>query len=45
MISLAGRMFVSAEEMKNKSFFVQKSVKMRKSNGSKLIEFWFIFLP
>jgi hypothetical protein len=30
---------------KNNSFFVQKSVKMRKSIGSKLIEFWFIFLP
>ena len=32
----------SAEEMKNKSFFVQKSVKMRKSIGSKFIEFYFI---
>jgi hypothetical protein len=37
-----GRMFVSSEEMKNKSFFVQKSVKMRKSIGSKFIEFCFI---
>jgi hypothetical protein len=41
-VSEAALASCSAEEMKNKSFFVQKSVKMRKSIGSKFIEFCFI---
>ena len=34
---------MSAEEMKNKSFFVQKSVKMRKSIELNFKDFCFIF--